>query len=336
MSDGPGSARRRSVLVAIGVAFALLVMLATLGVFTPPKATQRTVVSVETSAQYGTVLVVGGSATALKGFPLYEFSADTPHRAGCGTSRAVGFDFGSTTGVPLTCTGPMSDMTNDVATDDWPALTSSGPPIAGHGVVAALLGTVARRGIGRQVTYAGHPLYLFDPSSQPFLPQGEDYMETVAPLAPWHGYWYLVAAATGNPVAGRVTVAAETLPDGRRAVGVVVDPNVDPIVVSAYVDSRDRPSASTCLATCAAAWVPVITSGEPRAGQGVGASSLGTVTRPNGTLQVTYDGHPLYLFSREKVFLATGGRLKSPGSAGNGSGAAAAHGARFALVPLAS
>ena len=37
--------------------------------------------------------------------------------------------------VKMTCTGPMSDMLNDVTSDDWPALTSSVKPVAEKGVI---------------------------------------------------------------------------------------------------------------------------------------------------------------------------------------------------------
>src|SRR5436189_3107904 len=42
----------------------------------------------------------------------------------------------------------------------WPPLIASGHVARGAGVSAAKLGTVARRGGGREVTYAGHPLYF--------------------------------------------------------------------------------------------------------------------------------------------------------------------------------
>jgi len=41
---------------------------------------------------------------------------------------------------------------------------TKGKPVAGRGVKASLLGEVFRKGVGEQVTYAGHPLYLFDPA----------------------------------------------------------------------------------------------------------------------------------------------------------------------------
>jgi predicted lipoprotein with Yx(FWY)xxD motif len=49
---------------------------------------------------------------------------------------------------------------------NWPALRSSGKPIAGPGVKASLLGTIALPGGGRQVTYAGHPLYTYAAASE--------------------------------------------------------------------------------------------------------------------------------------------------------------------------
>jgi predicted lipoprotein with Yx(FWY)xxD motif len=43
----------------------------------------------------------------------------------------------------------------------WPPLLSKAKPAAGSGVRASELGTIARRGAERQVTYDGHPLYYF-------------------------------------------------------------------------------------------------------------------------------------------------------------------------------
>ena len=43
----------------------------------------------------------------------------------------------------------------------WPPVLTDGEPVSGKGVDAGLLGTVKRRGGGRQVTYAGRPLYFY-------------------------------------------------------------------------------------------------------------------------------------------------------------------------------
>ena len=68
-----------------------------------------------------------------------------------------------------------------------------------------------------------------------------------------------------------------------------------------YVFGADRGSVSHCYGVCAAAWPPLRTRGAPVAGPGVDAKLLGTTKRKDGTLQVTYNRHPLYYYSVDKV-----------------------------------
>jgi len=63
-----------------------------------------------------------------------------------------------------------------------------------------------------------------------------------------------------------------------------------------YLFVADSTNKSTCDGACASAWPPVIATGQPTASGGVQASDLGTISRSDGTKQVTYDGHPLYYF----------------------------------------
>ncbi|HEY1762464.1 MAG TPA: hypothetical protein VGG17_07720, partial [Acidimicrobiales bacterium] len=202
-----------------------------------------------TTTTYGSVLVVGNGR--LRGFPLYAFSGDTDGKIRCGTTLASGYDLGPDADTPLTCTGPEGDLLKGLKSDDWPAFTTTGAPLAGPGINPRLLGTVKRPGIGDQVTYGGHPLYLFDPVSQPFDPQGEGYIETVKPLAPWHGYWFLVSSASGEPAPGAATIETGTLKSGTRVLAVEVDENVNPIAATVYTFSRDRRRVSTCVSVCA-------------------------------------------------------------------------------------
>jgi predicted lipoprotein with Yx(FWY)xxD motif len=290
-----------------------------------------TVVALRSTAAYGSVLVVGKGP--LVGFPIYEFSGDANGVFACGTKRASGYDLGPSVSVPLSCTGPMIDMSKSITSDDWPALTSKGAPVAGKGVNQKLLATVYRSGIGNQVTYAGHPLYLFDPWSDPFLPQGERYIETVKPLAPWHGIWYLVSSSDGQPAPGIATIENETLPDGHSAVAVQVDPNVGPIAVSVYAFSRDSATASACYKKCTLEWMPVLTSTMPHTAKGISAKNVGMIKRSNGTYQATYEGRPLYLYAKEKVFLHKRIHLATTGSAGNGNGLSGPFGGTFTIVP---
>jgi len=68
-----------------------------------------------------------------------------------------------------------------------------------------------------------------------------------------------------------------------------------------YVFGADRGSTSHCYGVCASAWPPLLTTGAPVAGAGVQARLLGTTKRKNGALQVTYNRHPLYYYSADKV-----------------------------------
>lgn len=63
-----------------------------------------------------------------------------------------------------------------------------------------------------------------------------------------------------------------------------------------YLWEADVNDTSSCSGSCAAAWPPLLTRGEPRATGGAESDLLGTTTRPGGATQVTYDGHPLYRY----------------------------------------
>ena len=60
-----------------------------------------------------------------------------------------------------------------------------------------------------------------------------------------------------------------------------------------YWFAPDTSTTSKCTGSCATYWPPV--KGPVTAGSGV-TGTLGTITRPDGTTQATYDGHPLYTY----------------------------------------
>jgi predicted lipoprotein with Yx(FWY)xxD motif len=66
-----------------------------------------------------------------------------------------------------------------------------------------------------------------------------------------------------------------------------------------YLFEADKGKASSCTSACAKAWPPVTTTSAAIVGGGAKAADLGTITRPDGTKQVTYNGHPLYYFARD-------------------------------------
>ncbi len=77
---------------------------------------------------------------------------------------------------------------------------------------------------------------------------------------------------------------------------------VDSNGLTLYYDQAESGGTIACTGTCASAWPPLLLpSGvtAATAGSGVDASKLGTISRPDGSTQVTYGGMPLYLFASD-------------------------------------
>lgn len=64
-----------------------------------------------------------------------------------------------------------------------------------------------------------------------------------------------------------------------------------------YMFGPDKHGRSTCYGACAKAWPPVLTKKAPTAAAGLDRALLGTTKRKDGTLQLTYNHHPLYFYS---------------------------------------
>ena len=101
------------------------------------------------------------------------------------------------------------------------------------------------------------------------------------------------SSAGPSPAAAAATIA--TASDAK--LGQIL---VDGKGMTLYLFVADTGSKSTCYTSCAQVWPPVLTNGAPQAGTGAQASQLGTTTRTDGTIQVTYSGHPLYYFAGDK------------------------------------
>ena len=67
-----------------------------------------------------------------------------------------------------------------------------------------------------------------------------------------------------------------------------------------YAFSKDRGTTSVCYGACAKAWPPALTEGRARADGEAIPSKVGTTKRKDGTVQLTYAGHPLYTHARER------------------------------------
>jgi predicted lipoprotein with Yx(FWY)xxD motif len=75
-----------------------------------------------------------------------------------------------------------------------------------------------------------------------------------------------------------------------------------------YLWAADGMNKSTCSGACAGAWPPVTTTGKVTVADGAKAADLGTITRSDGTKQVTYLGHPLYYFAGDSGSGQTNGQ----------------------------
>ncbi len=295
----------------------LAVPAATLALTTPAMASAS-----RTAAAGGTKIIVAetafGPALAVgsgpfKNYTLYYITSDHPGSYGC-TTGATNTPIG-----PLTCTGPSNDKNAE-----WPAITSATRPVAGRGVSQGLLSRVYRKGVGYQVTYAGHPLYLFD--QQPGAVTGEGWDEPGLP--PWHGIWWLMSP-DGSPAPWAGTLTTTSI-NGKTVLAETFQTGIGFVNFPVYTFSGDQPyytAACSASAACARAWPPALTRDQPGL-TGVPASGAGEVGIPGNLSQVTWYGHPLYLFSHEQLMPLPNG---AAAPTGNGNGIKA-FGGTFSLV----
>jgi predicted lipoprotein with Yx(FWY)xxD motif len=135
----------------------------------------------------------------------------------------------------------------------------------------------------------------------------------------------LVVAGCGSGGGASAQAAAPKTANGEPATVGVRDSALGKILVDSqgrtlYLFQKDSGTTSACTGACASAWPPLRATGRPTVGSGANASLVGTTTRSDGNPQVTYNGHPLYLYVGDK----------SPGDT-NGQGLTAFGGGWFAL-----
>jgi predicted lipoprotein with Yx(FWY)xxD motif len=67
-----------------------------------------------------------------------------------------------------------------------------------------------------------------------------------------------------------------------------------------YDFAPDTPTHSACVNVgCVYQWPPLLGSRSFQVGPGVTRSLVGTLERPDGSIQLSYNGHPLYLYVRD-------------------------------------
>jgi predicted lipoprotein with Yx(FWY)xxD motif len=213
---------------------------------------------------------LGTFLTGKDGMTLYVFTRDTtPGSSACTTDQCVG---------------------------TWPAATvdAGQQATAGSGVTGTLA-TFQRADGATQVSYDGHPLYYYAGDTT----AGDTNGEGVG------GIWFVADVSGSMPTAAPATAAPSqgtgsttyTIATATGAAGTYLT-GEDGRTLYEYAKDT-TPGTSACTSDqCATNW-PALTleTGEQAvAGSGV-PGTIATFMRPDGSTQVSYDGHPLYYFS---------------------------------------
>ena len=116
------------------------------------------------------------------------------------------------------------------------------------------------------------------------------------------------APATQAPVTGAPASAAPgTASGGSLSLTVAQDATLGSYVTGAdgmalYVFTKDAEGTSNCKDECATNWPPLTVTMSDDAAPGAGVTGeLGTITRADGSMQVTLAGHPLYYFKGDQA-----------------------------------
>jgi predicted lipoprotein with Yx(FWY)xxD motif len=125
---------------------------------------------------------------------------------------------------------------------------------------------------------------------------------SVAPSSGGKGPDYDDGSGTGaSPSAAPSADAGDALVvgTGTGALGTYL---TGPNGMTLYLFTKDSENTSACAGDCAAAWPPLLaTAGQAvTAGDGV-PGALSTFAREDGSMQVAYDGTPLYYFAADKA-----------------------------------
>jgi predicted lipoprotein with Yx(FWY)xxD motif len=213
--------------------------------------------------------LVGYYLTNGSGWTLYLYTRDLPNN---GTSACYG-----------------------ACAKTWPAFYSANINVP-LGVNASNFGTITRTDGTKQSTYNGWPLYYFAPDKA----AGETNGQGIA------GVWYAI-----SPEAKATTQIAGS-PD--FTVGVAYKAPIGAYMTNGsgwtlYLYTKDVPNngTSACYGACAQVW-PAFFISNLVVPPGFNASAFATITRTDGSKQLTYMGYPLYTYAPDKASGETNGQ----------------------------
>ncbi|PXY28181.1 SCO0930 family lipoprotein [Prauserella muralis] len=220
-----------------------------------------TLVAVADVAGLGAVLTDGDGRT------LYRFSQDTADP-------------------------PQSHCDGECAAA-WPPLIAK-DGVAVDGLSSDVVGTVRRADGTEQVTVKGWPVYTYAQDAEPGESTGHGAGD---------GQWSAISP-TGATV-GQASAPSSSARDRSVAVATTRIGGLGTVLTDGegrtlylFTEDGTKPPAATCAGECAEAWPPVIADGDVEI-TGVDPDLVGTVTRPDGTEQVTVGGWPMYTYARD-------------------------------------
>lgn len=156
--------------------------------------------------------------------------------------------------------------------------------------MVAVLGLVLAACSGAAPTPTSAPVPTSAPTAIPTVTTAAPTATSVPPTA------------TTAPPAATTAASPTAAPLGKATVRVGSNPKLGSMLIdqtgrSLYLYTRDERNKSNCSGACAQNWPPLLTAGDPAAGDGVTQATLGTIQRADGGTQVTYDGWPLYYYT---------------------------------------
>jgi predicted lipoprotein with Yx(FWY)xxD motif len=180
-----------------------------------------------------------------------------------------------------------SNCVGDCATAWPPLLTTDPAAVTVGGIDKTLIGAVDRADGTKQITIGGWPAYRYVQDTKAGDVKGQGV----------GGKWFAFTPAGKKAADAKAAPAVSLIVMSVGKLGAIVT-DKDGMTLYRFDKDTAKPSKSNCDGECAAKWPPVIV---PDAAafhlQGVDQAKVGTVTRADGTKQVTVGGWPLYRFS---------------------------------------
>lgn len=190
--------------------------------------------------------------------------------------------------------GSGTSVCNDDCLGNWPAFTADDPLTLPEGVEGELT-QISRDDGTMQVAYNGWPLYHFVGDTAAGDANGQGIGDV----------WFVVDSEvmSASPQASPVASPSASPVAGDTSVLVLEDPELGTILTDSegmvlylFTDDEQGSGVSTCEADCLAIW-PVFVADDPLTLPDGVPGELTQIERSDGSMQVAYNGWPLYYFA---------------------------------------